>query len=489
MKKSIQAILSVGLALAFGTTVFTACGSKHEHGFSGEWTYDETGHWHACTGKDCGETEGFATHVYDNDADTACNVCGYERAVVPSVKTYTIAFETNGGSPVAQIEAEAGDEITVPADPTKDGYRFVGWFTSDDGGVTLSDTAYQLSSVMPKKNLTLYAKWKKLSVVGSWETYQVVIIEDNTPKTLHVGDVEEGLTLSKSYSTMTCGENGTLYFVVGMVGAADSTYTEENGEYFATLTLMGDTNTIKFTYDAENDRIECVIGEDGTPGESGYMKYMIIYTREDNAASDTYTVMFSTGGGSAVAPITKASGEAISAPADPTKKGYQFLGWYESSDGGVTLNDTAFVFSYMPGKDITLYAKWQDAVIGSWQTYQIVLPPQTEGDPETVYELGDKCHFPVENTTLAQNTYNLTVSDTNISLAMLAGALNGSGTYTKTGDIYQANIAIAYEGGTEIYKTQTTYDAAHDRLLCNIVYYEDEAITLYYTLILTRVNG
>lgn len=290
MKKSIKAILSVVLVLVLGATVFTACGSKHEHGFSEEWTPDETGHWHACTGEDCNEKEGFAAHVYDNDADATCNVCGYERAVVPTVKTYTITFVTNGGSPVAQIEAEAGDEITVPAAPTKSGERFMGWYESADGGVTLSAEPYLLSPVMPKKN-------------------------------------------------------------------------------------------------------------------------------------------------------------------------------------------------------ITLYAKWQDAVIGSWQTYQIILPPQTEGDLETVYKLGDKCNFPMENTTLAQNTYNLTVSDTNISLAMLAGALNGSGTYTKTGDIYKANIAIAYGGGTQTYKTQTTYDAAHDRLLCNIVYYEDETSTLYYTLILTRVNG
>lgn len=486
MKKSIQAILSGVLMLVLGTTVFTACGSKHEHEFSAAWTNDQSGHWHACTGEDCGEKSDFAAHAYDNDADTTCNVCGFER-VVQSVKTYTIAFETNGGSPVAEIEAEAGEEIAVPADPMKDGYKFVGWFTSEDGGVTLGDTAYKLSTVMPKKNITLYAKWEELSVVGSWETYQIVIIEDSTSKTVNVGEVIEGLTLSKSYSTMTCGENGTLYFVAAM-GAADSTYTEENGEYFATLTLMGETNTIKFTYDAENDRIACVISEDGTPGDSEYSKYTIIYKRVDEtAASDTYTIIFSTGGGSAVAPIIKASGKAISAPADPTKKGYQFLGWYESADGGVTLNDSAFVFTYMPGKNVTLYAKWQDAVIGSWQTYQIVLPPQKEGDPETVYNIGDMCNFPVKNTTLAQDTYNLTVTDTNISLTMLAGALNGSGTYTKTGEIYKADISIA--NGAETFKTQTIYNAAYDRLYCDIVYYEDETTTLYYTLILTRVNG
>ena len=289
MKKSIMAILSVVLALVLGATVFTACESKHEHGFSEEWTHDETGHWHACTGENCEEKGEFAAHVYDNDADTTCNVCGYERAVVPTVKTYTITFVTNGGSPVAQIEAEAGDEITVPAAPTKSGERFVGW--------------------------------------------------------------------------------------------------------------------------------------------------------------------------------------------------------YESTDGGTTLKPDAFVFGYMPSKNITLYAKWQDAVIGSWETYQVVIPAETEGGEDKVVVLGDKCDFPLPNTTLEQNTYHLTVSDTNISLAMLGGAMNGSGTYTKTDGVYNADIAVAYVGGTETYKTQTTYDAAHDRLLCNIVYYEDETSTLYYTLILTRVNG
>ena len=66
MKKSIKAILSVVLILVLGSTVFTACGTKHKHEFSEAWTYDETGHWHACTGENCDETEGFETHVYDN---------------------------------------------------------------------------------------------------------------------------------------------------------------------------------------------------------------------------------------------------------------------------------------------------------------------------------------------------------------------------------------------------------------------------------------
>ena len=74
MKKTIRMILSLVLVLVLGATVFTACGSKHEHGFYEGWTHDETGHWHACTDENCEEKGEFAAHVYDNDADTTCNV-------------------------------------------------------------------------------------------------------------------------------------------------------------------------------------------------------------------------------------------------------------------------------------------------------------------------------------------------------------------------------------------------------------------------------
>ncbi|MGN1053301.1 MAG: InlB B-repeat-containing protein, partial [Candidatus Scatosoma sp.] len=177
MKKSVKAISVAVLSVVLGTAVFTACESKHEHGFSAEWTNDQSGHWHACTGEDCNEKDGFAAHVYDNDADATCNVCGYERAVVPTVKTYTVTFVTNGGSPVAQIEAEAGDEIAVPAAPTKSGERFIGWYESADGGVTLNTSAF-VFGYMPGKDITLYAKWQD-AVIGSWETYQVVMRPEN----------------------------------------------------------------------------------------------------------------------------------------------------------------------------------------------------------------------------------------------------------------------------------------------------------------------
>ena len=168
MKRKFWAValsLVAVLCLAFA---LTACGGnkteceKNGHSFTTEWTSDTTDHWHKCA--NCDEISDKAAHVYDNDADTICNICGYERAVVPSVNTYTISFVTNGGSPVAQIEAEAGDEITVPADPERTGFVFLGWFADKDKSVFEGAPPYVFDK-MPENNVTLYAKWAlKLAV-------------------------------------------------------------------------------------------------------------------------------------------------------------------------------------------------------------------------------------------------------------------------------------------------------------------------------------
>ena len=76
-----------------------------------------------------------------------------------------------------------------------------------------------------------------------------------------------------------------------------------------------------------------------------------------------YTITFDSKGGSAVQSIKANAGAAITAPTDPTKDGFVFAGWYESTDGGTTLSDTAFSFSYMPARVFTLYAKWATADI------------------------------------------------------------------------------------------------------------------------------
>lgn len=113
------------------------------------------------------------------------------------------------------------------------------------------------------------------------------------------------------------------------------------------------------TWDGGNVTVEPTTEQKGT----------IVYTctvcrREKTKSIDElvvgteYTITFDSKGGSAVQPIKASAGAAITAPTDPTKDGFVFAGWYESTDGGTTLSDTAFSFSYMPARVFTLYAKW-----------------------------------------------------------------------------------------------------------------------------------
>ena len=62
---------------------------------------------------------------------------------------YTITFDTNGGSEIAPITQDYGTAITAPADPTREGYTFIGW-----------DKA--IPETMPAENITLKAKWKDI---------------------------------------------------------------------------------------------------------------------------------------------------------------------------------------------------------------------------------------------------------------------------------------------------------------------------------------
>ena len=64
-----------------------------------------------------------------------------------TVNQYTLTFDTNGGSTIAPITQDYGTAITAPADPTKTGYTFAGWTPV-------------IPSTMPAENLTVTAQWR-----------------------------------------------------------------------------------------------------------------------------------------------------------------------------------------------------------------------------------------------------------------------------------------------------------------------------------------
>ena len=69
--------------------------------------------------------------------------------------TYTVKFETDGGSEIDSVKVTKNKTIDEPAAPTKDDYTFDGWYTDE----ALTEK-YDFDSKVTK-NLTLYAKWDK----------------------------------------------------------------------------------------------------------------------------------------------------------------------------------------------------------------------------------------------------------------------------------------------------------------------------------------
>ena len=130
------------------------------------------------------------------------------------INQYTITFDTVGGSTVASITQDYGTAIAAPANPTREGYTFIGWDK-------------EIPSTMPAENMIITAKWKV----------------------------------------------------------------------------------------------------------------------------NQYTITFDSNGGSEIAPITQDYGTAITAPANPTREGYTFIGWDKA------------IPATMPAEDLTITAQWRDIAV------------------------------------------------------------------------------------------------------------------------------
>ncbi len=71
------------------------------------------------------------------------------------VSRYTVKFDTDGGTKIANESVTRNSKVAEPTAPTKDGYTFNGWYTDEE----LTEK-YDFNSKVTK-SFTLYAKWEK----------------------------------------------------------------------------------------------------------------------------------------------------------------------------------------------------------------------------------------------------------------------------------------------------------------------------------------
>lgn len=103
---------------------------------------------------------GEASEAFNESVDVDAPVTGTV-SLVPTSEigwepaNYTVSFDSNDGSAVADQTKKYGELITEPSDPTQDGFTFDGWYFDDS--TFLEEVNFSSYKVID--NITLYAKW------------------------------------------------------------------------------------------------------------------------------------------------------------------------------------------------------------------------------------------------------------------------------------------------------------------------------------------
>lgn len=208
--------------------------------------------------------------------------------------SYTITFDTDGGSAIDPITQDYGTDITAPADPTKTGYTFTGWEP-------------ELPATMPAENITVAAQWR----INSY----TVTLDPN-------GGRVSPDALSVTYLT----PYGSLPTPVRSDYRFDGWY-------------LGD------------DKIEPQTVMSQAAPHTLTARWTFQPTQIVGPSRDTLTL--ETNGGSPIAPIHAARGTTLDLSAlQPEKSGFRFTGWY--LDKALTLPVTSLRLD----GDQTVYAGW-----------------------------------------------------------------------------------------------------------------------------------
>ena len=253
------------------------------------------------------------------------------------INQYTITFDTNGGSEIAPITQDYGTQITAPDNPTRKGYTFKGWDK-------------EIPETMPAENIKVKAQW---------EINQYTI-------TFDTNGGSEIAPITQDYGTqITAPDNPTRkgYTFKGWDKEIPETMPAENIKVKA----QWEINQYTITFDTNGGSEIAPITQDyGTqitapdnPTRKGYT-----FKGWDKEIPETmpaenikvkaqweinqYTITFDTNGGSEIAPITQDYGTQITAPDNPTRKGYTFKGWDKE------------IPETMPAENITITARWKD---------------------------------------------------------------------------------------------------------------------------------
>ena len=192
----------------------------HEHRY-GDWSKDGTNHWHECTDADCPEQsesiKDKAAHIYDDDADTTCNVCGYVRTVTPPAHEHSYGDWSKDGTNHWHECTDAACPNQSESIKDKEAHIY-----DDDADTTCNVCGYVRTvtpEIIPVSQITLNKAEASISV-GNSETLTATVTPENAAnKALKWASSDEDVA--------TVAPDGTVTAV--KAGAATITATAADG--------------------------------------------------------------------------------------------------------------------------------------------------------------------------------------------------------------------------------------------------------------------
>lgn len=241
--------------------------------------------------------------------------------------TFTVSFDSDGGSAVPSEDHKADEEINSFPTPTKDNAIFVGW--------TYNGQRISYPFTMPASNITLKAAWEYMGPINATLTYEFT------------GDVPAGAeTLLPAGGSYEAGQNVTLADKPTFDGYEFHGWFYK-GEQVSQIMLPADGATVT-GYWTE------------IPAQKGTINFYdgdkLLFTKTGNV------------------------GEQEAAPVPPTKEGYTFVCWTDANGGEVT-----FPVTYTEDT-INVYAKWEASELTV--TYYLAIGAEDPLEVQT-YETGD----------------------------------------------------------------------------------------------------
>ena len=143
-----------------------------------------------------------------------------------TAKDYTVTYESNGGSTVPSQTVKYNETANKPADPTKSGYTFAGWYTEEK-----LTNKYDFAAPVTG-NITLYAKWTRNYTPRPY-TPPTVVIPDDDALGLNTTDhfvyiVGCGNGKVRPQNNITRAEVATIFFRLLTDDVRDENLTKTN---------------------------------------------------------------------------------------------------------------------------------------------------------------------------------------------------------------------------------------------------------------------